>query len=262
MNKRIKHLDSFNGYQEAFIISDIHGCYSQMLELLKNWDKTKQYLIFNGDYVDRGPDSLKVLQKIRELKLDYPSQVFFNLGNHDDVWLNLLKEGKGSDLLHYLVQNGGKETILSFLGRDTEIEDMTLIQSEILKKHERLLQFFADHHYLAISLGNLVVAHASVNLKDWTNSSKDTFIWGRGIENEPNNTDKVFVFGHTPTPNINWDRSGNPYLNDRRNIIMIDGGAAYGHQLNAVALHASGCLLKTLSVYSQPITYVNAVMNV
>lgn len=54
MNKRIKHLDSFNGYQEAFIISDIHGCYSQMLELLKNWDKTKQYLIFNGDYVDRG----------------------------------------------------------------------------------------------------------------------------------------------------------------------------------------------------------------
>ncbi len=64
-------------------ISDIHGCYLSFLSLL---DKialtTADELYLLGDYIDRGPDSKNVLEKIIQLK-EQGYQVHCLAGNHD-----------------------------------------------------------------------------------------------------------------------------------------------------------------------------------
>jgi serine/threonine protein phosphatase 1 len=66
---------------EKFLaIGDIHGCPDQLLEIL---EKAKEYpdykLIFLGDYIDRGPDSEKVLNILQN------EDTIFLQGNHENM---------------------------------------------------------------------------------------------------------------------------------------------------------------------------------
>ena len=46
----------------AWVISDIHGCYDQLIRLLSKIKYTSNDILYSlGDYVDRGPDSKKVI---------------------------------------------------------------------------------------------------------------------------------------------------------------------------------------------------------
>lgn len=64
-----------------YVIGDIQGCYEPLLRLLEliNFDDSKDNLIFVGDLVNRGPDSLSVIRFIQNLS----NQPVITLGNHD-----------------------------------------------------------------------------------------------------------------------------------------------------------------------------------
>lgn len=61
-----------------YAMSDIHGYYDLMVENLKliDLEDKENKLIFCGDYID-GPDSSKVLYKIKKLMEKYPDQVIY-----------------------------------------------------------------------------------------------------------------------------------------------------------------------------------------
>ena len=71
-----------------YIISDIHGCYDEYIELLdkiKFSDNDKLYIL--GDVVDKGPEPIKVLKDImRRLN------IIFIIGNHDFSMYTLMKK--------------------------------------------------------------------------------------------------------------------------------------------------------------------------
>lgn len=78
------------------IIGDVHGCLQELEELLSEvYFETKERVVFVGDLIDKGPDSLGVLKLVKSL-------CYFNLavvvaGNHEDKWfryLRALKEGR------------------------------------------------------------------------------------------------------------------------------------------------------------------------
>ena len=73
----------------TFIIGDVQGCYRELQSLLKNinYNPDRDRLGFVGDLVNRGPDSLAVLQFVKRLK-----NPLIVLGNHD---LHLLELAYG-----------------------------------------------------------------------------------------------------------------------------------------------------------------------
>lgn len=64
----------------TIIVGDIHGCSEELDELLKlaEFRKGTDRLIFAGDLIDRGSDSLGVLRRARELGAEAV------MGNHDE----------------------------------------------------------------------------------------------------------------------------------------------------------------------------------
>jgi bis(5'-nucleosyl)-tetraphosphatase (symmetrical) len=65
--------------KRTIFIGDIHGCIDEFNELLKKlqYDPKTDRLILLGDLVDRGPDSLAVLQRAIDLNLECV------MGNHE-----------------------------------------------------------------------------------------------------------------------------------------------------------------------------------
>lgn len=71
-----------------YIISDIHGCKKQYLELLEKINFSVQdQLYILGDVVDRGAESIDVLRYVMKQK-----NVTYLLGNHDYNFYSFIKE--------------------------------------------------------------------------------------------------------------------------------------------------------------------------
>lgn len=87
VNTQVVELDSIP--EELVLIGDIHGDLQSLLWVLKDIDfETKltnpnNKLIFLGDYVDRGSDSIGVLYIICYLKQKFPNSVILMRGNHE-----------------------------------------------------------------------------------------------------------------------------------------------------------------------------------
>lgn len=75
--------------ESAIVVGDIHG----NLEALQFILKTKEELgidtiIFLGDYIDRGPKSIKILNCLFNLKLEMPGDFILLRGNHETADVN------------------------------------------------------------------------------------------------------------------------------------------------------------------------------
>lgn len=70
------------------IVGDIHGQLYDLLKILTLTDldkpqlKTNHKVIFLGDYVDRGLESLEVIILLMCLKIEHPKEVILLRGNH------------------------------------------------------------------------------------------------------------------------------------------------------------------------------------
>ncbi|MTB50231.1 metallophosphoesterase [Lewinella sp. W8] len=71
-----------------FAISDIHACpqtFTRLLEKIKLTKNDELFLL--GDFVDRGPDDLGVVQQIWRLQ-NQGYRVRCSRGNHEQMWIN------------------------------------------------------------------------------------------------------------------------------------------------------------------------------
>jgi serine/threonine protein phosphatase 1 len=98
-------------------IGDIHGCFHAFEALLNALSPTADdCLVLLGDYVDRGPDSCRVIQRI--LELERHCTLVPLLGNHEVMLLEALKS------LEWLVPwlgYGGQQTMDSYGGDPSQI---------------------------------------------------------------------------------------------------------------------------------------------
>jgi serine/threonine protein phosphatase 1 len=87
-------------------IGDIHGCLDPLRRLLETVaPQAGDQFVFLGDYIDRGPDSVGVIDTLLDFRQKY--RAVFLRGNHEQMLLNYLA-GKGEAWLD--VNNGGAIT--------------------------------------------------------------------------------------------------------------------------------------------------------
>jgi len=97
-----------------YAVGDIHGRLEKLERLLAALPlQPEDRLVFLGDYVDRGPDSRGVVDRLIRVAAERPC--VFLMGNHESMFLDFLGwQGApyfGSDV--FLV-NGGTETLVSY----------------------------------------------------------------------------------------------------------------------------------------------------
>ena len=98
----------------TFAIGDVHGYFKPLKTIFKVIDpKKRDTIVMLGDYIDRGPDSKKVLQFLR--KQSSKCNLIKLLGNHEDMLYQILTDEMAAlcnteDWLSW----GGLQTLQSF----------------------------------------------------------------------------------------------------------------------------------------------------
>lgn len=72
------------------VIGDIHGSLKDLLHILDEAGLPSDInkFVFNGDFVDRGDNSVEVMTLLITLMIVYPDYVVLNRGNHEDMAVN------------------------------------------------------------------------------------------------------------------------------------------------------------------------------
>lgn len=72
---------------KVVVVGDIHGQFPDLITILRDTDLPrdggKMTLVFNGDFVDRGPAGVEVLLCLYSMKLLAPKNIFLHRGNHE-----------------------------------------------------------------------------------------------------------------------------------------------------------------------------------
>lgn len=89
-----------SGY--AIFIGDTHGDFDATKKVISRYLGSNNKVIFLGDYVDRGPQSMENINYLALLKSTYPEDIFLLMGNHEvhelinfypaDFWWSLDQE--------------------------------------------------------------------------------------------------------------------------------------------------------------------------
>lgn len=212
--------------KRTLVISDIHGELHLLEELLQEakYNDAEDGLILLGDYVDRGPDSKGVLERIIQLK---GRGAIVLRGNHDQMMLDAVNDKPGAR--KNWARNGGLATLQSY---DPSINDMTFPAAAIFWEHVDFIKETAYYHEEEDSIFVHAGVHPGIPVQQ-----TDPFIlmWIREEFHKAYSGEKTVVFGHTPAFILRGTNDYSVYFGDNR-IIGIDGGAAYGGQLNCLEL--------------------------
>uniref|UniRef100_H3DDR4 Serine/threonine-protein phosphatase with EF-hands n=1 Tax=Tetraodon nigroviridis TaxID=99883 RepID=H3DDR4_TETNG len=119
--------------KEITICGDLHGQLEDLLLIFyKNgMPSLEKPYVFNGDFVDRGRDSIEILVILFAFLLVYPSDVYLNRGNHEDHIVNL-RYGFTKEVLTKYKMHGKRilkllQKIFSWLPLATVIDQKVLV---------------------------------------------------------------------------------------------------------------------------------------
>lgn len=142
-------------------VGDIHGRNDLLQKLLYQVDEKypEHTLLFLGDYVDRGPDSYKVVAKIKELC--EREQAIAVKGNHEAMMIDYIRNGASmSD--HIWLWNGGHKTIQSYQRANGQYSRSGFIREAQQSGHLSWLEKLPLYH----ETDEIWASHAPISAKD------------------------------------------------------------------------------------------------
>ena len=204
-------------------IGDIHGCAQELEVLLDALALTAgDTVVFVGDYIDRGPASRAVVDRLLALAARTDITSIFLRGNHEDMCLAYVDRGGHWGEAWRL--NGGAATLESY-GMDPRTPGHEVL-ARLPRAHvdffERLRLSYAHDGWLFVHAG----IRPGVRLEEQQEEDllwiRDEFIMSR------HGLPQTIVFGHTPHREVLVDL---PYK------VGIDTGCVYGGRLTCLAPH-------------------------
>ena len=221
----------------TYAVGDIHGRYDLLKEVLAKISADagaraqgrRPVLIFCGDYVDRGPDSAKVLEALVWLRRRSAFDLHLLKGNHDQMVLEFLDE---PERVAEWLRTDGVPTLRSY-GVDPPREEG---EADLVRARDALLDAMPASHLLLlrslklmVSVGDYAFVHAGVRPGTALQAqTEDDLLWIKDdFLEDMGPFPKVIVHGHS------WTDDKPRILSHR---VGIDTGAYRTGVLTAVRL--------------------------
>jgi serine/threonine protein phosphatase 1 len=222
-----------HGDTRLYVIGDIHGRSDlldrMVVEIQRDFESCSGrsgLTVTLGDYIDRGPDSWGVLDRLAHNP--FPTSYVALKGNHESVFEAFLRDpSKGA---HWR-RMGGLETLHSYRVPVTELmvgkgfdRAVAALNKAVPDDHLR----FITSLKLSLTVGNYFLCHAGVRPGiPLERQNEEDLLWIRHeFLNSSMDFGKVIVHGHSP---IEWP-------DVRRNRINIDTGAFATGRLTCVVI--------------------------
>ena len=183
-----------------------------------------------GDFIDRGPDSRGVIERLRTWHHDQAKLVLL-AGNHEEVLLRLLAGETG--LLDSWLSFGGAECIASYGLDPAELHGiperaaLDRLRAAVPRDHQSFLHGFADTvkigDYLFVHAGIRPAVHLSMQMQQDLRWIRQPFL------DDERDHGFVVVHGHTISEAVV----------ERPNRIGIDTGAYASGRLSAVGIEGT-----------------------
>lgn len=115
----------------AIVVGDLHGDFDSLERILRKTNfvervrEEKLMLIFLGDYIDRGPKQLEVLNMVLELKRNFPENVVALRGNHEVAPISQ-SFSSGESFLNNLISRYGYNGVGIYMSLDLLFDKLPL----------------------------------------------------------------------------------------------------------------------------------------
>ena len=253
---------------KIYAVGDIQGCGPSLKALVKKLPK-KSNLIFLGDLVNRGPDSLGALRQLKSLQESGRAECI--LGNHDLHLLAIdagLRNTKGLDTVDAILKAPDRKELINWIRK----RPMALTNGKVLTVHagvlpqwdlqqtiecaqevEKALRSKSYKDFLANMYGNTpnkwsnslkgyerlrLITNALTRMRFCTPSGQMEFESKEGLENGPKGYIPWFNVPKRKTADTliyfgHWSTLG---LLRRSNVIGLDTGCVWGGKLTALEI--------------------------
>ncbi|MFT5527036.1 MAG: serine/threonine protein phosphatase 1 [Pirellulaceae bacterium] len=196
-------------------IGDIHGCATALETLIEKLAPTEADCVITlGDYVDRGPESRRVVDLL--LDLETRCELIALLGNHELLMLRSMEHPTAHMLW---MQVGGVQTLDSYGG------SLDKMPPEHLEFFHRLVPYHETDEFLFL--------HANYNPELPLNEqTEESLFWKHVSRDFParHSSGKTAFVGHTP------QKSGQVGIHDH--IICVDTGCFANQWLTGIDVHS------------------------
>lgn len=222
----------------VYAVGDIHGRLDLFNSIVAHIEADRAgwrgevEVVLLGDYIDRGPDSAALLERLAAPLPDWARWTLLR-GNHEQAMLDAIEGTGGDRVLRLWLDNGGREAVRSY-GVAVPVaygDDPDAIAAELRAR-------VPDHHLALLRrlkfmhrVGDYLFVHAGIRpgVAIEAQDERD-LLW---IRNEfldcRDDHGFVVVHGHSITPDVT----------ERDNRIGIDTGAFATGRLTAVVLEGA-----------------------
>ena len=256
---------------KIYAVGDIQGCAPSLKTLVKKLPK-KSKMIFLGDLVNRGPDSLGALRQLKSLQESGRAECI--LGNHDlhllaidaglrktkglDTVESILKAPDRAELIHWIrnrpmaLSNGNVLTVHAGVLPQWDLQQTIECAHEV----EKALRGKSYKNFLSNMYGNTpnkwsnslkgderlrVITNALTRMRFCTSGGTMEFASKEGLENGPKGYMPWFRVPKRKTAGTliyfgHWSTLG---LLRRHNVIGLDTGCVWGGKLTAMEIATS-----------------------
>jgi bis(5'-nucleosyl)-tetraphosphatase (symmetrical) len=253
---------------KIYAVGDVQGCAPSLKALVKKLPK-KSNLIFLGDLVNRGPDSLGALRQLKSLQESGRAECI--LGNHDLHLLAIdagLRNTKGLDTVDAILKAPDRKELINWMrnrpmalsnGKALTVHAGVLPQwdlqqtIECAQEVEKALRSKSYKEFLANMYGNTpnkwsnslkgyerlrLITNALTRMRFCTPSGQMDFESKEGLENGPKGYIPWFNVPKRKTTDTliyfgHWSTLG---LLRRSNVIGLDTGCVWGGKLTALEI--------------------------
>ena len=210
-------------------IGDVHGCSRALEALLATiGPRPDDVIVTLGDYVNRGPDSRGVLDRL--IVLERQCRLVPILGNHDEMFLQVLLDARARHprLLYGWLDMGGYATLTSYGTPRDRMNAAELVR--VPDQHVAFLDRCRDYH----ETDTHIFVHAQYDPdRPMADQPSSTLRWESlrdGIPG-PHVSGKRVIAGHSS------QKSGE--VLDLRHVVCIDTYCYGGGWLTALDVHTA-----------------------